>query len=187
MCCRAAKSVRYWQLDAASEEFNIGGFAVLSSQHTCCSWAISAVAMDGAILVLIDLKKGQVVKKMQLAKSYSDHGVAISPDASQVVVSEMYVLCMWGIATAGNTRRSRNGRFSGRPLSRRMANTSFAGNQKVNLWEVASSRRSRSSTDPAPAMCSAWPIHPTGTHFAAIPGAAGQTLRVFRLPAEVAE
>ena len=61
------------------------------------------------------------------------------------------------------------------------------GRGKTSLWEIATQRKIYEFDTAGGSYVKTIACSPDKRHFSAIPGSAGQTLQVFRLPARVAE
>lgn len=59
------------------------------------------------------------------------------------------------------------------------------GRRKANLWEVATGRKIQEFDVAGGYYVQCLACSPDNRHFAALPGSAGQSLQVFRMPAEV--
>jgi WD40 repeat protein len=180
------KKLRCWDLEGARERFAIDGFG----RPVRASWLArslkQALASDGDVLVLIDVQQGRTLQSMKLAGGIA-HAVAISPDGSRVAVSDRYAVRVWETRTGREQPplQDKEIQWTARFLPNGKCLLSGASG-KVNLWNVQSHQKvyefdtAQSHLYVQTIACS-----PDNRHFAAIPAAAGQSLQVFRLPAEV--
>ncbi len=182
------KKVRYWKLGNAREEFAIDGFRGAVKAAYITPSGKQGLASDGEVLMLIDLGQGTVLQTMQLGNSHVAQTVAIAPDGSRVIVQDSYALRMWGI---------RDGREYP-PLQDREIQWSCVfspdakyvisgGRGKINLWEVETSRKVYEFDTAGTSYAKNLAYSPDRRHIAGISDSAGQSLQVFRLPAEFAQ
>jgi WD40 repeat protein len=177
-----------WNLKTRREQFVYDGFQGPVNAVFITRNRRQGLASDGRKLALLDLTNGKTLQSMPL--SYTSLPTAISPDGKHIAVVDGRRVRHWDIQSGREfpplVQRSIGSRgcvFSPRG---RFLLTGVYG--MVNLWDVGESRL-RYEFDlcqnvlPADVLACA----PDGLHFAAIPSAAGQTLQVFRLPAEVAD
>ena len=144
------------------------------------------LACDGDLIALIDMKEGKAIQTMKLGKR-SAQTVAIAPDGSLVVAHDTYALQAWEIRSGKGVPL-----FQDREIqwsSAFLPNSKYllsGGLGKVNLWDAATQRKIYEFDTAGSSYVKSIACSPDNRHFAAIPGSAGQSLQVFRLPAEAA-
>lgn len=179
--------VRCWTLDDAREQFVIDGFEGTVKATFITRGGKQGLGCSGDLAVLIDMKKGEAIQTMKLG-STSTQTVAIAPDGSRIVMSNSYALESWGIKTGEKfpTLQDREIQWSATflPNSKYLLS---GGRGKVNLWELATNRKIYEFDMADIFYVQSITCSPDNRHFAAISSTAGRTLKVFRLPAEIAE
>jgi WD40 repeat protein len=179
------KRARFWSLETGREQYAFDGFKGAVRATFISKRGSQGLACDGETLALLDLKTGKSIQSMKLA-GYATRAVAIAPDGSRVAVGETYDIRMWDIRSGNEYPKLEGGetqwaaRFS--PNSKYLIT---GGRQKVNLWEVETSRKLY-EFDTFRSYAQVLAYSPDGRHIAAIGAGAGQTLQVFRLPASTA-
>lgn len=182
------RGAQYWKLDTGVAAFQVTGFGSKVGDTCLPPGSEQGFVSDGALVKAVNLKTGEVVAENRLSARSADGTVAFSPDATRLVAREMYALQMLGVD---------NGREYP-PLQEREIQWSAAfspsgkyvisgGRQKVNVWDVATSQKIYEFDVDGVGYVQSLAYSPDRRHIAAIGDAAGQTLRVFRLPAELAQ
>lgn len=182
------RGAQYWKLDTGVASFQVTGFDSKVGGTCLPPDSEQGFVSDGVLIKTVDLKTGEVISENRLSVRSADGTIAFAPDGSRMVARETYALQMLDVA---------NGREYP-PLQESEIQWSAAfspdgkyvisgGQQKVNVWDVATSQKILEFDVEGAGYVQSLAYSPDRRHIAAIGGAAGQTLRVFRLPAEMAQ
>ena len=178
-------TLRYWQIDDGKELGSFPGFKGAIKACHLSSNGRNALATDGATLLLIDLKKGQVVKQTSLTRSWSSgQAAAFSPDGHLVAAGDSHNIRLWDLKTGKELPKLQDNEIQWTaaftPDSTRLVS---GGSGKVNVWDVRKQRKIHSLSTAGSGYVQCLATSPDNKHVAAIPSSAGQDLQVFRIPA----
>ena len=182
------RGAQYWKLDTGVASFQVAGFGSKVGATCLPPGSEQGFVSDGTVVKIVNLKSGEVEAENRMTARSSDGTVAFSPDASRVIARDTYSLQMLGVA---------NGREYP-PMQEREIQWAAVfspdgkyvisgGSQKVNVWDVATSQKILEFDCEGAGYVQSVAYSPDRRHIAAVGGAAGQTLRVFRLPAQLAQ
>jgi len=177
--------LRYWQIDNGKE---LGAFTGFKGAVKAChlsSNGRNALATDGATLLLIDLKKDQVVKQTSLTRSWSSgQAAAFSPDGRFVAAGDSYAIRLWELKTGKELPKLQDNEIQWSaaftPDSTRLVS---GGTGKVNVWDVRKQRKIHSLSTAGSGYVQCLATSPDNKHVAAIPSSSGQDLQILRIPA----
>ena len=177
-------TLRYWQIDNGKELGFFPGFKGAIKACHISSNGRNAQATDGATLLLIDLKKGQVTKQFQLTRSWSaGHAAAFSADGHYVAAGETYALRMWDLKTGKELPKLQDNEIQWcaafTPDGLRLVS---GGSGKVNVWDVRKQRKIASLNTAGSGYVQCLAVSPDNQHVAAIPSSSGQDLQILRIP-----
>ena len=181
------KKIRYWDLESCREQFAIADFGNDVQASYLTRGGKQGLACDGDKLVLIDIGKGEVIQSMLIGSMLSE-ATAISPDGSRLTAGNGQTLNVWEIATGKQFPA-----FEGKGivwsavflLDNKHVLAGAAG--EVYLVDAETGQKITSFKTAGSYYVQTIACSPDGRHFAAIPGSAGQTLQVFRLPADLTD
>lgn len=175
------KRVRYWQLDNGKEVSAFEGFRRKVQACRISPDGRTGWATDGNSLITINFKTEKTLSN-QISKS-SGQFSTISLDGSLLATGDSYDVRLWDIK---NNRElgvleEREIQWSGAftPDNKRLI-TGGAG--KVNVWDLKRKSRIAAQATKGSYYVQCLAASPDNWHMAAIPGSAGQTLQVFRMP-----
>jgi WD40 repeat protein len=144
------------------------------------------LACDGKVIVLVDMKQGKAIQKMEVGRSLPQT-VAIAPDGSLVVVNEIYAIKGWEIQSGRALPAFQDKEIQWYavflPNSRYILS---GGHGKVNVWEASTQRKIYELETAGGSYVQTIACAPDNRHFAAASGSSGRELQVFRLPAGMA-
>jgi WD40 repeat protein len=178
------KKIHCWELANSRGKFGIAGLKrpVLTTFIT--RGGKQGLASDGEQVILIDMKEGKAIQRMDLPAGYSNTA-AIAPDGSIIMVQDSYDL-------KGTELKTGNGPivFEGRDIqwyATFLNNSRYilsGGSGKVNLWSVRTHFKIHDFRTRGSASIKTIAVSPDGQHFAAADSNAGAAIIVFRLPPE---
>jgi mono/diheme cytochrome c family protein len=176
--------LRYWQIDSGKELGSFAGFKGAVKACHISSNGRNALATDGALLLLIDLKKGQATKQLQLTRSWSaGQAAAFSPDGHYVAAGESNAIRLWDLKTGKELPKLEDGEIQWcaafTPDSTRLVS---GGSGKINVWDVRKHRRTASIGTAGSGYVKCLAVSPDNQHVAAIPSSSGQDLQIFSIP-----
>lgn len=181
------KKVCYWELASCREKFVVDGFSREVQAAYLTRGGKQALATDGDTVALIDVVEGKPIQVMKLGH-HSAHAVDIAPDGSKIAISEMYAVRIWEVRSGKELPVLQDNDIQWSvcftPNSRYLLS---GGSGKVSLWEIATQRKLSEFDIAEHSSIKNVACSPDYWHFAAIGSSAGQTLKVFRLPADVAK
>jgi WD40 repeat protein len=182
------RGAQYWKLDTGVASFQVTGFGSKVGDTCLPPGSEKGFVSDGSVVKIVNLKSGEVESENRMTAVASDGTVAFSPDASRVIARDTYALQMLGVA---------NGREYPPLQEREIQWTAVfspdgkyvisGGSQKVNVWDVSTSQKILEFDCEGAGYVQSVAYSPDRRHIAAVGGAAGQTLRVFRLPSQMAQ
>jgi WD40 repeat protein len=177
------EKVRYWQIDTGRELGAWGGFDGKIKACYISANGKTGMATDGATLLLIDLTKLEVTKKMKLTSSWaSGQCAAFSPDGELVAVGDSYAMRVWEIATNKELPKLEDKEIQWSacftPDGKRLV-TGASG--VVNVWDVRKTQRLSALPCPSGYIHSVV-ASPDNKHAAAGTGPISNNISVFRLP-----
>jgi len=179
------KKMRYWSLEDWRERFSVDGFKGKVKASFLTRSGRQGLGCDGESIVLIDIQRGQITQKMKLVGPWEDP--AIAPDGSRVAVAHAYSIRLWDIRSGQEYQRMEDPDLQVPPVFSPNGRYLLASSgHKVNVWEVATQRKLYEFDAHETFDMEILAYSPDRRHFAAIAECAGQDLRVFRLPAELA-
>lgn len=176
--------LRHWQLEGGKE---LGVFSDFQGAVKAChlsSDGRTALATDGATLLEIDLKKGQVVKHTPLAGSAAaGQTAAFSDDGSLVAAGDLYTVRLWDVPTGKELPKLEDNEIQwSAAFTPDGARLVTGGTGKINIWDVGKQRKISSIDTEGSGYVQCLAVSPDNLHVAAIPSSAGQDLQVFRIP-----
>lgn len=175
--------LRYWQIDNGKELASFAGFKGAIKACHISSNGRSAQATDGALLLLVDLKKGQATKQFQLTRSWSGQAAAFSADGHYVAAGETYAIRLWDLKTGKELPKLQDSEIQWcaafTPDGLRLVS---GGSGKVNVWDVRKQRKIASIATAGSGYIQTLAVSPDNQHVAAIPSSAGQDLQILRIP-----
>ncbi|MGI9474609.1 MAG: DUF4190 domain-containing protein [Rubripirellula sp.] len=146
---------------------------------------LAALATDGATLVEIVLSEGRVTRSVSLGSQLA-HAAAFSSDGKRLVLSRGKKLVVIDTASGDvareiETDQTINWTVAFSPDGSRIAS---GGRGEVEIWNTETGSPVTEFSLGGVLYVQSLAISPDGTMLAAIPSSSGQTLQVFRLPAE---
>lgn len=182
----AEKKLRYWEIDGGNQLAEIPGFeGPVKACHISQNGRI-AMATDGAILIHINLKSGEVTKRIPLARSWaSGQAAAFSPDGNLLAAGDSYNIRIWQTQTGRELPKFEDNEIAWSiaftPDKTRLV-TGTSG--KVNVWSLRKQHKIHSLPLAGGSYVQCMAVSPDSKQVAAIPSSAGQDLQVFQLPAD---
>lgn len=176
--------LRYWQTDSGQELGSFAGFEGAIKACHISSNGRNALATDGALLQLIDLKKGQATKQIHLTRSWAaGQTAAFSHDGHYVAAGDMYAIRLWDLKTTRELRKFEDNEIQWcaafTPDGTRLVS---GGSGKINIWDVRKHRKIASIATAGSGYVQCLATSPDSQHVAAIPSSAGQDLQIIRIP-----
>jgi Tol biopolymer transport system component len=176
------KRVRYWNLETAREELTLDGFDREVKAARFDPDGAHAWATDGRKLLQFNLKTGEKTRENQLG-GYS-LSTALSPDASLVCSAGGQKLQISQTATGVQKPVLDQGEIAWCAVfSTDKKRLYTGGNGKVYVWDVEAANPLGTIRVSDILYIQAIAVSRDGKYLAAIPSAAGQTLRIFELTA----
>lgn len=175
------KRVHYWQIDTGEEISTFEGLARKVQSCRISADGRTGWATDGNTLLTIKFKTERV-QSNQVSKDLGQFAT-ISPDGSLLATGETYNIRLWDIRNnkdlgiLEDSEIQWSGEFT--PDSKRLIT---GGQGKVNVWNVKRMSRIAVQGMKGSYYVQSLAVSPDNWHMAAIPGSAGQTLQVFRMP-----
>jgi len=177
------KKLRYWQI-GGREQHVIGGFE--GTVKACCIPPTGRIglATDGEVLLHVDLKTGEVERKLPLTRSWaSGQTAAFSQDGSLVAVGDSYAMRVFQTKSGKElpVLQDKEIQWSAAftPDGTRLIT---GGHGKVNVWDIKRGTKIASLPTAGTSYVQTLATSPDNKHVAAIPGSAGQSLQIFRVP-----
>ncbi|HVW36619.1 MAG TPA: WD40 repeat domain-containing protein, partial [Pirellulales bacterium] len=176
--------LRYWQIDNGKELASFPGFKGAIKACHISSNGRNAQATDGALLLLVDLKKGQATKQFKLTRSWSaGQAAAFSADGHYVAAGETYTIRLWDLKTGKELPKLQDSEIQWcaafTPDGLRLVS---GGSGKVNVWDVRKQRKIASIATAGSGYIQTLAVSPDNQHVAAIPSSSGQDLQILRIP-----
>lgn len=178
------KKVCYWRIEDGEELASFEGFeGKVKAVHVGKDGR--GYATDGSLFVTYNLRsKKEEGGRGKLCDSWaSGQFAAFSPNGQYVAAGDSYNIRLWNVKTKRElgVLKDNEIQWSGAftPDSDRLVT---GGGGRVNVWNVERGKKIASLTTAGSYYVQCLAVSPDDLHVAAIPGSAGQSLQVFRIP-----
>lgn len=180
----ANKQLKIWTLADGRQTAHFEGF---SGPLKACFISPDEFAFgtDGGNLLAIDLATSEVVGRSALCQSHAaGQCAAFSPDGRWVAVGDSYALRIWDLKSGREQQPLQDSEIQwSAAFTPDGARLVSGGAGRINVWDVKKHARIAVLPTAGAYYVQTMAASPDNLHLAAIPGAAGQELQVFRLPA----
>lgn len=180
----ADEKVCYWRIEDGEELASFEGYeGKIKAVHVAKDGR--GYGTDGAMLVCYNLRtKKEEGGRGKLCDSWaSGQFAAFSPNGQYVAAGDGYTVRLWNVKTKRElgVLKDNEIQWSGAftPDSDRLVT---GGGGRVNVWNVERGKKIASLTTEGSYYVQCLAVSPDDLHVAAIPGSAGQSLQVFRIP-----
>ncbi len=136
------RKLRYWEIETGRE---LAAFAEFEGDIKACQISRNgrtALATDGATILLLDLAKREITGKHNLTRSSSGQAAAFSPDGKLVAVNETYAIRLFDVQSGQERPVLQDNEIQWSltftPDGTRLLS---GGNGKVNVWDPATQRK----------------------------------------------